>query len=125
MSKRRAPLTPRGKAIRERDADLRSGWERDYGAAITAALGGDTARLIDLLRAHRLLTDEDFDRLADYVEATAKRPRGRERDEVVHEAANIAEAIMAAFGRSEPVRTGAIMVGCKQVERTRGVPADD
>jgi hypothetical protein len=121
VSRRKPPLTELGKALRERDACLRSDFEDDYDAAIKAALGGNTARLVDLLWARRPPTDADFDRLADYV---TKRPRGRERNEAVHEAVQIAETIMTAFGRSERVRTRAIEIGCKQVERERGALAD-
>ena len=101
MSRRKPPLTELGRALRERDADLRSGWERDYGGAIRAALAGDAARLLDLLRAHRrpvtadALTDVDLDRLADFIEVTAKRPPGRERDPAVHAAARIAATLLS------------------------------
>jgi len=58
-------LTPLGKALRWRDADLVSAWERDYGEAIKAAIAGDVTRVVNLLRAHRALGDDDFDALAD------------------------------------------------------------
>jgi hypothetical protein len=120
------PLTPLGKALRERDADLRSAWERDYDAAVTAALSDNVARLVDLLRAHRPPTDSDLDRLADYIEVTAKRHRGGERDGAVHAAAQIAEAIMSTFPRRVPdaARTAAIKIGCDQVERECGAPVN-
>lgn len=122
MSKRKA-LTPLGKALRWRDADLRSAWERDYDAAIATALAGDAARLVDLLRARRPPTDKDFDALADYIEVTAKRKRGRERNEAVHEAAQLAETIMHITGTRrvpDAARTAAIKVACEQIKRERG-----
>lgn len=121
-----ASLTPLGKALRERDADLRSAWEHDYTAAIAAALAGDAARQVDLLRARRPLTDGDFDALADYVEATAKRGRGRERNEPVHAAAQIAEAIMDVFpgNVADEVREAVIGYACRQIERESGTAVD-
>jgi len=82
------------RAVAQDAAHLRSAWECDYRAAIAAARAGDPARLIDLLRAHRPPTDEDFDELADYHEVMAKHSRGRERNEAVHEAARLADIIM-------------------------------
>ena len=65
-------LTPVGKALRFRDADLVSAWELDYSGAVKAAIAGDLKRLVNLLRAHRPLGDDDFDALADYLEAIVK-----------------------------------------------------
>jgi hypothetical protein len=48
-------LTPVGKALRFRDADLVSAWERDYSGAVKAAIAGDLERLVNLLRAHWLI----------------------------------------------------------------------
>jgi hypothetical protein len=96
-------LTPLGAAIAQRDAQLRSAWERDYAGALDDAKGGKIARLIDLLRAHRPLAEADFDGLADYVEATAKRFH-RQRNVRVHRAANLAEAILTVAPRSRSGR---------------------
>ena len=122
---RRDKLTPLGKAIRQRGARLRSGWEHDYGGAIADARRNNVARLVDCLRAHKPLTDDDFDRLADYVEMTAKRRRGREQDKDVHDAAQYAENLMAMIGGkvSASVRTRVIEFTCKQFER-EGRPVD-
>jgi len=58
VSRKRAlqGLTPLGKALSWRDADLVSAWERDYGEAIQAAIAGDVKRVVNLLRAHRALS---------------------------------------------------------------------
>ena len=132
MSRRKPPLTELGRALRERDADLRSGWERDYGGAIRAALAGDAARLLDLLRAHRrpvtadALTDVDLDRLADFIEVTAKRPPGRERDPAVHAAARIAATLLSTRGGKVPaaLRERAIEKACAQAGREYGAPVN-
>jgi hypothetical protein len=133
VSKDRPPPEPIGKVLRRRDADLRSAWGDNYARAIDeAAITGDVARLVDLLRLYRPLTDANFDKLADYVEATAataKRGRGRKRNEPVHAAAQIAEGIMSVLadgsGRvSARTRTFAIEIGCRQIEREREVPVD-
>jgi len=115
------PLTPLGKALRERDASLRSAWERDYSDAIKAALVDDVTRLVDLLRAHRRPTDDDLDQFADMLEAMAKRPRGRERDEAVHDTTRVADMLMhVGEGRvSDRKRTAAIEIACKQKARER------
>jgi hypothetical protein len=126
-SGRRATLTPLGKALRGHEAYLRSAWEHDYGAAIEAARAGVVTRLVDLLRARRPLTDDDFDLLADYVEETAKRRRGRERNDAVHDAMRLAEAIMAPeAGKKvrESLRAAAINAACCQIERERGAPVN-
>jgi hypothetical protein len=137
-------LTPLGKAIRQRDAAARSGWERDYAGAIAEARASENPypkdmsqwrawnrnkafRLIELLRAHRPLTDltgNDLDALADLFEAamTTRRP-GAERDEAVHDAARLAETLMMAIRRYEggkvpdSARTWAIEEACKQLVR--------
>jgi hypothetical protein len=136
--KKKAPptLTPLGKALRARDAYLRSGWD----SYRKAARAGDVRRFVYLLRAHRPLTgmdfdarggvefdpfaDADFDALADAlddaIEAAAKRSRGAPRDEAVHEAVQIAEWIMPKFERSERGRTFAIEIACGLVERKYG-----
>jgi hypothetical protein len=85
-----------GKARRGYEADLRSAWERDYTGAIEAAQAGDAARLVDLLRAERTPTGNDFQRLADYVERLHRKP-GRAEDATVHNNALIAEAIFDHF----------------------------
>jgi hypothetical protein len=84
------------KARRAYEADLRSAWERDYTAAIEAAQSGDAARLIDLLRAERTPTSNDFQLLADYVERVHRNP-GRTEDATVHNNALAAEAIFDHF----------------------------
>jgi hypothetical protein len=146
------PLTELGKALRHRDADLRSAWEHDYSDAIRAALAGNAARLLDLLRAHKrpvaadALTDDDLDRLADFIEATAKRRPGGQRDAAVHEAFRLAEVIIeaimskmilgkvptavhkraAARKRKVPtaVKERAVDRACAQIKRERGVEVD-
>jgi len=115
-------LTPLGKALRWRDADLVSAWERDYGEAIKAAIAGDVTRVVNLLRAHRALGDDDFDALADYLEATAKHGH-RRRDATVHQAARMAEMVLDIYpGSRKPdsVRARAIDIACKQMERETG-----
>lgn len=118
-------LTPLGKALRWRDADLVSAWERDYGEAIKAAIAGDVKRVVNLLRAHRAhraLGDDDFDALADYLEATAKHGH-RRRDATVHQAARMAEMVLDIYpGSRKPdsVRARAIDIACKQMERETG-----
>jgi hypothetical protein len=84
------------KARRAYDADLRSAWEHDYAGAIEAAQSGDAARLIDLLRAERTPTSNDFQRLADYVERVHRKP-GRTEDATVHNNALVAEALLDHF----------------------------
>jgi hypothetical protein len=84
------------KTRRAYEADLRSAWERDYAGAIEAAQSGDAARLVDLLRAERTPTGNDFQRLADYVERLHRKP-GRTEDATVHNNALIAEAIFDKF----------------------------
>jgi hypothetical protein len=123
-----APITELGKAIRERDAYL---LEHDYGRAIKAACSGDVTRLINLLRAHRrpvsadTLSDEDLDRLAELIEATAKHGH-RRRDASVHLAARMAETIMTMISGRVPdgVRTAAIAAACEQVQRETGEAVD-
>jgi hypothetical protein len=115
-------LTPLGKALRWRDADLVSAWERDYGEAIKAAIAGDVKRVVNLLRAHRALGDDDFDALADYLEATAKHGH-RRRDATVHQAARMAEMVLDIYpGSRKPdsVRARAIDIACEQMERETG-----
>jgi hypothetical protein len=63
-----------GKARREREARLRSGWDA-YTAAIEVAGRGDASRLVDLLRARRPLTDDDFDRLTPFFSTRLRRRR--------------------------------------------------
>jgi uncharacterized protein YozE (UPF0346 family) len=79
MKRERNPGAPTdlGRALRDRDAYLRSGWEKNYRGAIEATHAGDTSRLIDLLHAHRPLNNDDFDKLADYLETKGKRGRNR------------------------------------------------
>ena len=124
------PLTEIGKAIRERDADF----ERDYSEAIKAACSGNATRLVNLLRAHRrpvtavALTDDDLERLADFIEAKAKHGH-RQRDTSVHLAARMAEMIMAvgidASGRvPNSIRERAIEIACEQVKRETGEVVD-
>jgi hypothetical protein len=125
---RKPPLTALGKAIRQRDAYL---LEHDYGGAIKAACSGDVTRLLNLLRAHRrpvsadTLSNDDLDRLADLIEATAKHGH-RPRDTSVHLAAKLAETIMTMIsGRvRDGARTAAIDVACKQVQRETGQAVD-
>jgi hypothetical protein len=107
--------------LRFRDAHLVSAWERDYGEAIKAAIAGDVKRVVNLLRAHRALVDDDFDALADYVEATAKHGH-RRRDATIHQAARLAETLMSIYGGRKPdsVRARAIDIACEQMERETG-----
>jgi hypothetical protein len=92
------------KARRAYEAHLRSAWERDYAGAIEAAQSGDAARLVDLLRAERTPTGNDFQRLADYVERLHRKP-GRTEDATVHNNASVADAIFDHF-RLATGRTG-------------------
>jgi hypothetical protein len=94
-------LTPVGKALRFRDADLASAWERDYSEAVKAAIAGDLKRLVNLLRAHRPLGDDDFDALADYLEAIVKHGH-RRRDDTIHRAARLAESLLDLFRAGSP-----------------------
>jgi hypothetical protein len=84
------------KARRAYEADLHSAWEHDYAGAIEAAQSGDAARLVDLLRAERTPTSNDFQRLADYVERLHRKP-GRTGDATVYNNALAAEAIFDHF----------------------------
>jgi hypothetical protein len=84
------------KARRAYEADLRSAWERAYTGAIKAAQSGDAARLVDLLRAERVPTSNDFQRLGDYVERVHRKP-GRTDDTTVHNNALVAEALFDHF----------------------------
>jgi hypothetical protein len=135
-------LAALGKSLRSRDAYLRSGWDT-YPGAIEAARAGDTRRLVDLLRGRRPLAGKDdlsgehfdyFDELADYV---VKRPAGRQLDQAVHEAAQIAQAIMGiempnpkdpsalSLGELERGRSVAIKTARELTERKYDVPVDD
>jgi hypothetical protein len=79
-------------------------------------------RVVNLLRAHRALGDDDFDALADYLEATAKHGH-RRRDATVHQAARMAEMVLDIYpGSRKPdsVRARAIDIACKQMERETG-----
>jgi hypothetical protein len=95
-------------ARRTYDARMRSAWEQDYAGAIKAASRDRAARLIDLLRAERPLTTDDFQRLADYLHYLHRKP-GKERDETVHDVALQAEALLdvvrSVTGRSN-IRNG-------------------
>jgi hypothetical protein len=131
-AKKKPPaLTELGKAIRERDADMVSTWERDYSGAIKAACAGDVTRLLNLLRAHRRpvaadeLTDDDLDQLADFIEARAKHGH-RQRDASVHKVALTAEMIMSLIPRrvSESRRTRAIDLANEQHKRETGKLVD-
>jgi hypothetical protein len=130
-ARRKAALTPLGKALRGHAANQHSGWERDYSAAIEAARAGDVARLAYLLRAHRPLTDADFDGLADYVEATAKRGRGRDRNAAVHDAWRSFRAFMDSVDtrrlpkpERDKMRERCLAIACKQAKREHGVTVD-
>jgi hypothetical protein len=118
-------LTPVGKALRFRDADLVSAWELDYSGAVKAAIAGDLKRLVNLLRAHRPLGDDDFDALADYLEAIVKHGH-RRRDDTIHRATRLAESLLDLFSGRKPdrVRAGAIDIACKQLERETGEVVD-
>jgi len=85
-------------------------------------------RLLNLLRAERPLTSEDFNALADYMETTAKKGH-KQRDRSVHSAARMAEMIMpigaSATGRvPDSVRERAIEIACEQVKRETGEVVD-
>jgi hypothetical protein len=54
------------------EAELRSGWD-SYCGAIEAARGGNVARLVDCLRARKLLADGDHDRLAAFIAMKRRR----------------------------------------------------
>jgi hypothetical protein len=110
-------LTPLGKALRFNEADLVSAWERDYSGAVQAAIAGDLKRLVNLLRAHRPLGNDDFDAVADYVEATAKHGH-RRRDDAIHRAARLAEELKRLYGGR--ISTGAINIACQQLKRETG-----
>jgi hypothetical protein len=84
------------KVRRAYEANMRSAWEHDYAGAIEAAQSGDAARLVDLLRAERTPTGNDFQRLADYVERLYREP-GRTEDATVHNNALVADAIFDHF----------------------------
>jgi len=129
-------------AIRQRDADARSGWDT-YAGAIADALKSSNSyekdmsewhawnrnkafRLIELLHARRPLTDDDYDVWIKYFETTARGP-GRERDEAVHDAARLAEALMelrrAERGKvSDGDRALAIAAACKIQNEREGRP---
>jgi len=85
------------KVIRGSDARVRTGWERDYNGAIEAAFEGDGSRLTDLLRARRTLTDQDYERLADYIELTTRR-RGQLLKEAARSAARLARILLDRTG---------------------------
>ena len=55
-----------GAAIEQRDAYLRSAWEHDYAGALEDARKENVARLVDLLRAERVLTEPYFDDLEQF-----------------------------------------------------------
>ena len=122
MAKRREwNRTLLGAAIDQRDAYLRSAWEHDYASALKEAGTGKVARLVDLLRAKRVLTEPYFDDLADYIETTAK-VFHRQRNVSVHRAANLAEVfLMTAPSRSgrgsNQIVKEAIEMACEQIER--------
>ncbi len=80
-------------AIRSSDALARANWERDYNGAIEAAFEGDGSRLTDLLRARRTLTNQDYERLADYIELTTRR-RGHLPNEAARSAARLARTLL-------------------------------
>jgi DNA-binding phage protein len=101
VKKNRTALTKLGKAIRHRDADMVSARD-NYSGAIEAAYAGDMTRLLNLLWARRELTGDEFDQLADLIEAMAKRKRGRGRNTVTHEAAKIAEAFDQLLADGDP-----------------------
>jgi hypothetical protein len=119
------PKRERGRALRQYEAALQSGWEKDYEGAIKVARAGDVKRLVNLLRAHRPLGETDFDLLA-YYAATAKRKRGRTRDEFVHKAARFAEAFLGLVRRPVPdwLFNRAIEKACEQVDYEDGIRPD-
>jgi len=90
------------KVRRAYEANVRSAWEHDYAGAIEAAQSGDAARLVDLLRAERTPTGNDFQRLADYVERLHREP-GRTEDPTVYNNALVADAIFDHFRLDGPV----------------------
>ena len=101
-------------------AQARTAWEADYGGAIEATLEGDASRFIDLLRARRPLTDEDYERLADYIELTT-RSRGAASKEAAQEAARLARTLLDLAGRpGQPARDKFIAAACESAQRTTG-----
>src|SRR5262249_20241342 len=75
-----------------------------------------------LARAHQPMTDPaDLDLLADWIEATTKRKRGRQRNELPHLAAPMAEAFMAG---GHP-RDEAVEMACCQINRGCGPPLSE
>ena len=80
-------------------ARLCSAWERDYGGAIEeAAREGDAERLAELLRARRPLTDDDYERLADFIELQLK-GRGQPPNHAAREATRMARTALDLIGR--------------------------
>jgi hypothetical protein len=121
---RKVTAAPLADAHRVYEAGLRSGWERDYQEAIKEARAGKASRLADLLRAHRPLTGEDYDLLADHIERVARRP-GRERNEAEREAARLAKTLLELLdvrGRSK--RDAVVLQACLSVKKTAGRQVD-
>jgi len=71
------PLPEPALGLLTRDAQLRSGWERDYDGALRDAADGNPKRLFDLLQAGRALSFGERVALAELLEDHLPRPRGR------------------------------------------------
>jgi hypothetical protein len=120
--------TPLTKAYRGFNARLRSAWEHGDYNAISEALAGDVSRLIDLLHARRPLTDEDSERLTDYISRTAPRRRGAPRKEFAREAARLAETLLdqpdtlleIAGRRGRVARDAIVKYACTEIEKKTG-----
>ncbi|MGE0750821.1 MAG: hypothetical protein AB7K64_09565 [Variibacter sp.] len=86
----------RAKAHRDLDSQLRSGWEHGYREPIMQLRLGRPSRVIDLLRARRALSGDEFELLADAIEVALPQKRlGRRPDEGAQEAARLATLLLA------------------------------
>jgi hypothetical protein len=120
-------MTPLARAYRGYEARLRSGWEHNYDAAFDTASAGDVSRLADLLRARRPLADADFERLAEYLERTARRGRGQPQKSANKEAARLAETLLAIARKPVSLlrsRNKIIEAACESVNATSGPRVD-
>lgn len=111
------------RAYRDYEARLRSAFESGYGRAIEETRRDKPARLLDLLRAHRALSDGDFDNLADWVEVVTRKP-GRKRDEPLHETARLIDTLIGPRRLSRKGRRAVVDYASESTERTRGVRVD-
>lgn len=88
--------TELGKAIRVRDARMKSAWT-DYPRAILAARDGTFDSLVQLFAARRPLDDSDFDSLAEFI-AEIGRGRGQQASQPAHKVAQLALALKDVAG---------------------------